>query len=1534
MDEENVSQNEETEESQTQETIAEDESAPENGGRRFFTRRNGIIALGLVSLLAVALVILVTVSYRYGVIDNYIKRQFVQKMADIGIVFEADVFRVTITPLQLRLENATFVDKTTGERLFTINEANIGLKVEDLYSWQLSRDLTVETTEINGAEVWVRFDENGNSNFSNLEFAEEGPGYVNFNYTSTSFALRNGLIHFGDAQHNISGDAKNVIFFLEPVDPAVPDDEKRYKFDITSTESNFVYDGNVIEPIDIRAQGITDRKGAEITELRLDSPLGTSVLNGRVEDWETIKYHFNITSTVDLTQTSNLLPVGTPLRGLGNFQGTVTGEGDEYKIEGEITSDALTASNIYLRGLNVNATVQGKESMYEANGKAIAELLTFEDFRIEFPQLIGNVRGTGTDFRWVGELQAAAAKSPLGTIGGLFITDAVAEYKDERLDATLGNVRAGTFLAEGTDVQNLRASNVKLTYQNENVDVNAPSLQAGRVKTEDATLSGVTANNVRIRNRGNTTTADVGNLRVENLETEDARLRNVRASDVNVQSSNNRTNIAAGNVQADGVDASGARIGNLTASNVDVQIVGDETRVYSNNLRVARVETDDAILGSLNIAGVRMTIRNGRIEAQSNDIDAGNVTLTASAVPEGGRLENVQLRRPVFVLEPSGRYRASADMSLGGGVLGSIQLGAVHSDVVATSDQIALNNLTADVMDGRLSGEATIAMQNRGRSNINAQFSNLNLGKLLALQGGRVVPLEGETTGQVNLSFPGTNFKQATGSVNADILATAGSAERGQIPVTGRVELTANQGLFNVNVANLRTNESQVSATGQFDLSGYDSNLNVALDSSNAAEIRRLISVLNLSDELEEQLNSSQVELAGNLNFKGTLTGNLTDPNVEGRASLERLIVRGQELGSVASDISVTDAGVELRNGVLEERDGGTLAFNVNMPSGGTNNISVQATLDRVNIGNILAALPVELPETFRNLQADTSGTLNLSGLPNAMQGEANIRATSGTIDGESFDNLEARATFAGNQVNIENFEAQFGAGFVRASGTYNTETTAVNLDITGKDVRMERLRPFIPNNADLPNIRGIVDLTAQITGQADQPSTYNVNFSGIGRDVTLDDRALGQVEFSGTTENQQLNTKVIATINGQQQEITANVNFADENLPFRAETVFNDTNLEPYINLAQLPGNVAVTGRATGRVLLEGNLRGINERGEREFSTEGLRGSAEFTQLSLQIDETSLVASEPVLVRFTPNEVIVENAKFAGSGTNVVVTGTYALNERGVNNLAINGSVNLRVLNAISEDAFFSGIAKVEVRLNGTSADPRLIGTAAVDNATVSVFVGDERLTVQRINGQILFTTNQAQIQELTGFLGGGRITASGGAVLEGLAPQAFRLNIQGNNVTAPLPSDFITTGDIQAEITGRRENDGILRTFISGTFNARRSLYTQDIDLADIINQRGGGTITRGGGSGDSFLGETRLDLRIIGRDALVVRNNLADLTASIDLRITGDIDEPQIAGRVTANSGTLFFRDNRYEVQRGILEFPPNTTFEPYI
>jgi translocation and assembly module TamB len=125
---------------------------------------------------------------------------------------------------------------------------------------------------------------------------------------------------------------------------------------------------------------------------------------------------------------------------------------------------------------------------------------------------------------------------------------------------------------------------------------------------------------------------------------------------------------------------------------------------------------------------------------------------------------------------------------------------------------------------------------------------------------------------------------------------------------------------------------------------------------------------------------------------------------------------------------------------------------------------------------------------------------------------------------------------------------------------------------------------------------------------------------------------------------------------------------------------------------------------------------------------------------------------------------------------------------------------------------------------------------------------------------------------------------------------------------------------------MSGLRRN-GALESRISGRVFASRVEYTRDINLADFLSSRREGTISSGESDG-SALGTIQLDVSIEGRDALVVRNNIADLTGSISMRVSGDANEPIISGRVTATGGNVVLLNNqRYDIQRAVVDFPPN-------
>jgi hypothetical protein len=145
----------------------------------------------------------------------------------------------------------------------------------------------------------------------------------------------------------------------------------------------------------------------------------------------------------------------------------------------------------------------------------------------------------------------------------------------------------------------------------------------------------------------------------------------------------------------------------------------------------------------------------------------------------------VKLAKPVFVVEPSGNYRASADPEHRWRCHGSNEHGPSDAKVVATSSEIQLNNFTAAIFKGRASGSARIALQRNGSSHVVANLSGLDIGGPLTAIAGSTVPLTGRATGNVDLTFPGTDYKVASGTLTTQLRAEAGDNAADRIPITG-----------------------------------------------------------------------------------------------------------------------------------------------------------------------------------------------------------------------------------------------------------------------------------------------------------------------------------------------------------------------------------------------------------------------------------------------------------------------------------------------------------------------------------------------------------------------------------------------------------------------------------------------------------------------------------------------------------------------------------------------------------------------------
>jgi hypothetical protein len=141
---------------------------PQGRRRRYLTRRNAFIATIAIAVGVVALILIAILAYRLGYVDRYVARQIKDTFAEYGIRAEIKGFQTKLGPRTAELTGIELYDSQTGEQLGKIDRLIATVRVTDLYALNLKRNVNLESLQVDGAEVWVKFDAQGNSNFRNI----------------------------------------------------------------------------------------------------------------------------------------------------------------------------------------------------------------------------------------------------------------------------------------------------------------------------------------------------------------------------------------------------------------------------------------------------------------------------------------------------------------------------------------------------------------------------------------------------------------------------------------------------------------------------------------------------------------------------------------------------------------------------------------------------------------------------------------------------------------------------------------------------------------------------------------------------------------------------------------------------------------------------------------------------------------------------------------------------------------------------------------------------------------------------------------------------------------------------------------------------------------------------------------------------------------------------------------------------------------------------------------------------------------------
>ncbi len=332
-------------------------------------------------------------------------------------------------------------------------------------------------------------------------------------------------------------------------------------------------------------------------------------------------------------------------------------------------------------------------------------------------------------------------------------------------------------------------------------------------------------------------------------------------------------------------------------------------------------------------------------------------------------------------------------------------------------------------------------------------------------------------------------------------------------------------------------------------------------------------------------------------------------------------------------------------------------------------------------------------------------------------------------------------------EIAVRHLDLALGSAGIALDGTLSPN---LNAKASFKNLDLSLAKLFVPG----VDAAGIVNLTADVTGTPKAPNgKIALNASGL-RYISKSTQGLPAASLSGTANLKGDSADVNLTAEaGQDANITARGTAPLSMTGPMKLALTGRVNL-PLLNPLLTQMNVKLSGVVTTNMQLAGTPRAPT--GQVSLTAQGLR------------DETGPAAALPpaninAQASLKGQSAGVNIGVNAGQNVNLIVNGTAPFSMGGAMNLALDGRLDLKLLDPILavNGNLVRGVITTNMRLSGTPGAPRADGTLRLAGGTVQNIASGLNLTA--INASIAAANKLITLQSLSATAGQGKITGHG---------------------------------------------------------------------------------------------------------------------------------------------------------------------------
>ncbi|HMC23189.1 MAG TPA: translocation/assembly module TamB domain-containing protein, partial [Thermoanaerobaculia bacterium] len=870
---------------------------------------------------------------------------------------------------------------------------------------------------------------------------------------------------------------------------------------------------------------------------------------------------------------------------------------------------------------------------------------------------------------------------------------------------------------------------------------------------------------------------------------------------------------------------------------------------------------------------------------------------------------------------------------------------------------------------------------------VDLRYNGVSVERLFADWGVKDTGLRGGATGRLTYHWNKDKLLQGGGEGTATLSknATAFSNAKYPIPVGGSTDFALDNGVVSFRRADLETDKSHVSFSGKFRIEDAWTDLLMKIHSDDFSELDRI--GYNFAHSAGKK-TYELLGLGGVGDISGTVKGKIKAPEVVAHVAAVGTKYNNVLLGESDIDLHYDGARSALKFDRALFREGNgrlTLTGTVEFPDKGPSprfdiavdavNYPVDRAVATVNLkfavsglgtGRVvLTGTPEAGKVTFDSLTitqpkgarlnligttewmpgkanvkfdlaidaqsfpvadivkfldlgtfpvtGDLTGTLKLHGPKNALEGSGTVTVRNGSIYGEPVTLATANIAFTKGTLKATNISAQGPAGTLSGQAELNLNTNQFSYSIQSSSIDLSKVK-VLSTLASL--LGGNVTLTSTGAGTFEQPELV-VN-------ATLNQATLRGLNLPPNTAPP---TIYLALRNGQ---LIVRGSIADMLNIEGSGNVATDGTLSGSVQI-RIPDVAKLLSISpnTASFPASGNITANLQLGGKLSSIEALRIDATFPEFKVRVSEHDFAPVRPLHIALRDGRIVFEDFQLALSQAESTfgMTGWVELTGGKRLNLDVRGTLEAALLQLFMKGVRADGHINVAGSLHGTMSEPTIAGTAEFRDAQVR-FAGFPQL-IDHITGTLVFRGDRVDIDALRANIGGGTVVAGGSITLAGLKPQRARIALQGTEVSIRYFEGLTVDGDFNLLLAGDAD-----RVNLTGDINVSRALYFKDIEIGNallgvILSRRGVTPIVAA-----SWQDRVSLRVHLTAPGTLAVRNNIADVTGSGNVDVTGTLANPVVLGEVTLDEGgKVRFQNIDYQVVRGTINFQNPFRIDPF-